>query len=74
VYSEENRANFSEALDGKLLFSALYSMYTLTLNELNAVLKVSVQACLTVVVNKIIGIKAPGQQLPGSKEVQESYL
>jgi hypothetical protein len=35
--AEENRTNFSKYLDGKPLFSALYSMYTVTLNELKAV-------------------------------------
>jgi hypothetical protein len=34
---EENRANFCKSLDGKLLFSALYGMYTVTLIELKAV-------------------------------------
>jgi hypothetical protein len=38
---EENRANFCKGLDGKPLFSALYCMYTITLNEMKAVLKVS---------------------------------
>jgi hypothetical protein len=32
--AEENRVNFCKGLDGKLLFSVLYCMYTLTLNEL----------------------------------------
>jgi hypothetical protein len=31
VNSVEKRANVCKALDGKLLFSALYSMYTVTL-------------------------------------------
>jgi hypothetical protein len=35
--AEENRANFCKSLDGKLLFSALYGMYTVTLIELKAV-------------------------------------
>lgn len=39
--AEENRANFCKDLDGKLLFSALYSMYALALNELKAVLEAS---------------------------------
>jgi hypothetical protein len=38
---EENRANFCKGLDGKQLFSAVYSMYVITLNEMKAVLKVS---------------------------------
>jgi hypothetical protein len=41
--AEENRANFCKILQGKLLFSALYGIYTLTLNELKAVLKVKAQ-------------------------------
>jgi hypothetical protein len=39
--AEEKRANFCKSLDGKLLFSALYGIYTVTLTELKAV---SVQA------------------------------
>jgi hypothetical protein len=35
--AEENRANFCKSLDGKLIFSALYGMYTVTLIELKAV-------------------------------------
>jgi hypothetical protein len=47
--AEENRANFYKGLDGKPLFSALYGMYTVTLNELEAV---SVQAKHSVTANK----------------------
>jgi hypothetical protein len=36
--AEENRSNFCEVLDEKPLFSALYGMDTVTLNELKAVL------------------------------------
>jgi hypothetical protein len=42
--AEENSANFCKILEGKPLFSALYGIYTLTLNELKAVLKVREQA------------------------------
>jgi hypothetical protein len=42
--AEENRANLCKFLDGKQLFSALYGMYTVTLNELKVVFKVSAQA------------------------------
>jgi hypothetical protein len=35
--AEENRTNFCKELDGKPLFSAVYCMYTVTLNELKAV-------------------------------------
>jgi hypothetical protein len=41
--AEENRGNFCKILKGKPLFSALYGIYTLTLNELKAVLKVKAQ-------------------------------
>jgi hypothetical protein len=41
---EENRAKLCKGLDGKPLFSALYGTYTVTLNELKAVFKVSEQA------------------------------
>jgi hypothetical protein len=34
---KEKRANFCKSVDGKLLFSALYGMYTVTLIELKAV-------------------------------------
>jgi hypothetical protein len=49
---EENRAAFCKTLGGKLLFSALYSMYAVTLNELKAILKVSAQAGQSGAVNK----------------------
>jgi hypothetical protein len=35
--AEEKRTNICKVLDGKALFSALYCMYTVTLNELKAV-------------------------------------
>jgi hypothetical protein len=38
---EENRAKFCKFLDGKPLFSVLYSIYMVTLKELKAVLKVN---------------------------------
>jgi shikimate kinase len=50
--SEENRANFCKILEGKLLFRAVYGMYTLTLNELKAILKVNAQAGRPVAVTK----------------------
>jgi hypothetical protein len=50
--AERNRANFCKILDRKPLFSALYGMYTVTLNELKAVLKVSAQAGQSEGVNK----------------------
>jgi hypothetical protein len=34
VNSVENRVNFCKSLDGKPLFSAVYGMYAVTLNEL----------------------------------------
>jgi hypothetical protein len=40
---EDNRANFCKILEGKPLFSSLYDIYTLTLNELKAFLKVNAQ-------------------------------
>jgi hypothetical protein len=48
----ENTANFCKALDGKLLFGMLYSMYMVILNELKAILKVSAQAGRSGAVNK----------------------
>jgi hypothetical protein len=42
--AEENRVNFCKALNGKPLFSALYGLCTVTLNELKAVIKVNAQA------------------------------
>jgi hypothetical protein len=42
--AEENRASFSKILEGKPLFSALFGIYTLTLNELKVILKVNAGA------------------------------
>jgi hypothetical protein len=42
--AEEDTAHFCKGTDGKPLFSALYGMYEVTLNELKVVLKVSAQA------------------------------
>jgi hypothetical protein len=42
--TEDNRGNFCKILEGKRLFSALYGIYKLTLNELKAVLKMKAQA------------------------------
>jgi hypothetical protein len=50
--TEEKRANFCKGLDGKQLFSAVYGMYAITLNEMKAVLKVSAQAGQSGAVNK----------------------
>jgi hypothetical protein len=51
---EKNRANFRKGLNGKPHFSVLYGLYTLTLNELKAVLKVSAQAGRNGAVNKTL--------------------
>jgi hypothetical protein len=40
---EENRVNFCKAVFGKPLFSTLYAVYAVTLNELKAILKVGAQ-------------------------------
>jgi hypothetical protein len=50
--AEENRAKFCKFLDGKSLFSALYGMYTVTLKELVAILKVNAQEGQSGVMNK----------------------
>jgi hypothetical protein len=50
--AEENRGYFNKALAEKPLFSVLYGMYTVTLNELKVVLKASAQAKQTDAVNK----------------------
>jgi hypothetical protein len=52
VSSAEIRADFCKALDGKPLCSAVNGMYTVTLNELKAVLMVSAQARQSSAVNK----------------------
>jgi hypothetical protein len=39
--AEENQMNFCKALTGETLFSALYSMYTVTLHDLRALIKAS---------------------------------
>jgi hypothetical protein len=41
-----------KAINGKPLFSALYGMYTVILNELKTVLKVRVQAGQSGILNK----------------------
>jgi hypothetical protein len=38
VEAEDNQINFCKALTGKILFSALYGMYTITLKDLKALL------------------------------------
>jgi hypothetical protein len=40
--AEENRACYCKAISGKPLFSALYNTYIAILNELKAMLKVSI--------------------------------
>jgi hypothetical protein len=42
--AEEDRQNLSKVLSGKTLFSALYGTYTVTLQELKAVLKANTLA------------------------------
>jgi hypothetical protein len=47
LYCEQRggeKSKFCKILGGNPLFSALYGMYTVTLNELKVVLKVSAQA------------------------------
>jgi hypothetical protein len=39
--AEDSRKNLCKALHGQLLFRALYGMYAVTLNELEAVLKMT---------------------------------
>jgi hypothetical protein len=39
--AEENQTNFCKALSGKILFSALYGKYTVSLNDLKAILRTS---------------------------------
>jgi hypothetical protein len=53
VNSTENTANYCKGLDGKTLYSAVYCMYTVTLKELKAVLKVSAEAGQSGVAKKI---------------------
>jgi hypothetical protein len=50
--AEENRTHFCKHLDGKPLFSALYVMYAVALNELKTVLKLATQAGQSGGVNK----------------------
>jgi hypothetical protein len=50
--AEEDRENFCNGLDGKTLFSALNCMYTMTLNEIEVVLKVSAHTEQRGTVNK----------------------
>jgi hypothetical protein len=50
--TEEERENFCKGLDGKPLFSTLYVLYTVTLNELKSVQKVTAQAGQSGIMNK----------------------
>jgi hypothetical protein len=50
--AEENRAEFCKCLDEKQLFSVLYGMYTVTLKELQAVLKENTKTRQIGAVNK----------------------
>jgi hypothetical protein len=50
--AEENRGNVCKSLNVKPLYSALYGMYTVTQNELKAIMKVSAQAIQSGGVNK----------------------
>jgi hypothetical protein len=56
--AEENTANFVKVKMTKLLFSAPHSMYTVTLNELKAVLKVRLSPLGTEATNWLI-VPAP---------------
>jgi hypothetical protein len=40
--AEDNQENYCKALSGKTLYTALYGMYTVNLNELKTVLKASI--------------------------------
>jgi hypothetical protein len=77
ISAEENRANFCKILEGKPLFSALYVIYTLTLNKLKAVLKVKAQAGKCGAVTKA-SLKSAAHdddfQEVKRKETQEAYL
>jgi hypothetical protein len=73
--AEENGANFCKGLDGKPLFSALYDMYTITLNGLKVVLKMSAQAGQSGAVNKTsVESTAQDDDFHEVKETQEAYL
>jgi hypothetical protein len=48
----QREQTFVKGIDGKPLFSDLYGMYTVPLNELKPILKVSVQGGKSGVVNK----------------------
>jgi hypothetical protein len=72
--TEEDRENFCKILNGKLLFSALYGIYSLTFNELKTVLKVSAQAGQSGAVTKSHWTQRSIRRLPGSKEAQEAYF
>jgi hypothetical protein len=65
VNSAENRENLCEAPDGKPLFSAHYSIYTVTINELKTFLRVECTG-KTKWCNEqnLSGTNGPGRQLP----------
>jgi hypothetical protein len=54
--AEEKGVNYSEALTGKTIFSALYGIYTVTTHELKALLKANTLAGQT------NSLRATGQQ------------
>lgn len=57
--SGENRENICKSLDGKPLSCTLYGKYTVTLNELKTILKVSVHGGQSAVVKKTtVGLMA----------------
>jgi hypothetical protein len=72
--AEEKRTNICKALDGKPLCSTLYGMYTVTLTELKAVLKVCTDRTKWCSEQNFSGINGPGRRFPGSKGTQEAYL
>jgi hypothetical protein len=71
----EKRANLRKFLSGKPILSALYGMFTVTLNELKDALKGSAQARKSGAVNKTsLESTAQDDDFWEVKEAQEAYL
>jgi hypothetical protein len=64
--AEDNRDSYCKALSGKILFSVLYGIYTVALNELKSLLKASNSAGGTATANESL---KPTQE-DGFKEVR----
>jgi hypothetical protein len=68
------QSKICKALEGKPLFSALYGMYTVTLNELKAVIKVTAQAGRSSAMNRTSVESTAQDDTFREVKTQETYL